>query len=547
MPRLSNLSRGLRSYGDRVGAISSNVASNVGNLRMRAADARARGIEGRGRTFQNLAQGLSGMVGQELMAQPQRRMAAEDRRMALEERDMRMGQAGQDRVLGAQQIAMNDEKMFEMQEARRRTDAVVGIYSEHVEEGYSRVAAALDEAGLHEDAAAARKKQREEDEHKGKMDEQELKQWNETNNLWILFTGNISKIAEDQRAETYPEARRVFLTSPMGKKMAEEKPELLDQLLPETPDPATFKLLANANIAARMSGDNMKRDKSKVELEQGRLESVEDWQLFVGKQLVKTSTNQGYTTKRNHLLDQMPQNVREVLEPLMPEQASKQVRADLRRLVNPVAGEARAGTLGLMDEENVARSEQGLPPLSPLEYMQAAEGIKARSKKLDGEKGGEQGGKPKLETAGERKAYRALQSARAGVTDLYDLVEGGTSPLTPQGRAKYKQVMNELTLTFADLKGRGANFTETEQTMIRESLGGDPVSLWTRYVVGDDTYKEKIRHAAGSIERESAILSGEFYKEYEYPWQKNAEKGAETDTGLSDLSDEDLLKQLEGQ
>ena len=228
----------------------------------------------------------------------------------------------------------------------------------------------------------------------------------------------------------------------------------------------------------------------------------------------------------------------------IPEKASKQVRADLRRLVNPVEGRARAGTLGMMDEENVARSERGLPTLSPLEYLKAAEGIKARSKKLDG---GEQGGKPKLETAGERKAYRALQSARAGVTDLYDLVEGGTSPLTPQGRAKYKQVMNELTLTFADLKGRGANFTETEQTMIRESLGGDPVSLWTRYVVGDNTYKEKIRHAAGSIERESAILSGEFYKEYEYPWQKNPETNPEKNTGLSDLSDEDLLKQLEGQ
>ena len=64
----------------------------------------------------------------------------------------------------------------------------------------------------------------------------------------------------------------------MGKAM---DPELLAQLLPETHGPGTFKLLANANIAARMSGDNMKRDKSKVDLEQGRLESVEDWQLFV--------------------------------------------------------------------------------------------------------------------------------------------------------------------------------------------------------------------------------------------------------------------------
>ena len=149
MPRLSNMSRGLRAYGDRMGAISSNVASNVGNLRMRAADSRARGIEGRGRTFQNLAQGLSGMVGQELQARPQRRMAAEDRRMNQQEQMMRMDQAQQGLDRGDQQLTMNDEKMAAMQQKKRDLLAVQEIRSQFPDDP-TAAAAELMKQGFHD-------------------------------------------------------------------------------------------------------------------------------------------------------------------------------------------------------------------------------------------------------------------------------------------------------------------------------------------------------------------------------------------------------------
>ena len=333
------MSRGLRSYGDRMGAISSNVASNVGNLRMRAADSRARGIEGRGRTFQNLASGLGNMVGQELMARPQRRMAAEDRRMAQEERGMRMDQAQQGLIRGDQQIAMNDAKMNEMREAKIHRQKVVSITSGQSD--LYAAAAALAGEGLHEEAAKFTKQGQEQDLLKGKLDAQDLKKWTETNNNWKTLT-DFSAVPEDQREAVYYERRRQFLASPFGKEM---DPDVLEQFWPETIGPGTFEMLADTNASVTLAADHMKAKTNKVALEQSQLKSMEDWEMFFSKQLLRTATEKGYAAKRTQIMGLAPPEMRAKLEQLIPKKGSKQVRADLKDLVRPERTGSKAASI----------------------------------------------------------------------------------------------------------------------------------------------------------------------------------------------------------
>ena len=339
MSRLSNISRGLRSYGDRMGAISSNVASNVGNLRMRAADARARGIEGRGRTFQNLASGLGNMVGQELMARPQRRMAAEDRRMAQEERGMRMDQAQQGLELGNQQLDMNDEKIATMQEAKRRRQEVVRIASGHKD--YLDASDALAEAGFHEESMAFRKQGIELDKLRGDLDEKERKKWTETNNNWKTVT-DFSGVPEDQREAVYSERRRQFLASPFAKEM---DPAVVEQFWPEQPGPGTFEMLADTNASVTLAAESMKNKKSAIDLDRAQLESMEDWEMFSSKQLLRTATKTGWTAKRTQILGWAPPEMREKLEQLIPEEGSKQIRADFKDLVRPERAGSKAASI----------------------------------------------------------------------------------------------------------------------------------------------------------------------------------------------------------
>ena len=339
MPRLSNMSRGLRGYGDRVGAISSDVASNVGNLRMRAADARARGIEGRGRTFQNLASGLSNIAGQELMARPQRRMAAEDRRMAMEDRTQRRQQAEQGMQIGDQQRDMNEQKLDAMQEAKRRRQEVVRIASGHKD--YLEAADALAEAGLHEEATQFRKQGIELEKLRGDLDEKDRKKWAETNNNWKTAT-DFSAVPEDQREAVYHERRRQFLASPFAKEM---DPNVIEQFWPETPGPGTFEMLADTNASVTLAGESMKKKKSKTDQARAELETMEDWEMFSSKQLLRTATKTGWTAKRTQILGWAPPEMRAKLEQLIPEEGSKQVRADLKDLVRPERTGSKAASI----------------------------------------------------------------------------------------------------------------------------------------------------------------------------------------------------------
>ena len=304
------------------------------------------------------------------MARPQRRMAAEDRRMDQEEQMMRMDQAQQGLVRGDQQLAMNDEKMRAMQEAKRRQQEVDRISSEHGD--YESVANALDGAGFREEATGIRKRMLELEKLKGELAAQDRKKdadgskkWTENNNLWKDATG-FSHIPEDQRAAAYPEKRRIFLSSPMGKEMAETNQELVETLWPEELGPGTLDLLANTNLAATLDADAMGKKQSKVDLERGQLNNMKDWEQFSGQQLGNTSTKKGWAAKRNQLLEQMPPEIRTQLEGHIPEEPSKEIRAYYRNM-----GKTEGATPASIQEYNFYKAQvpAGEKPMPYIEFQ----------------------------------------------------------------------------------------------------------------------------------------------------------------------------------
>ena len=330
MPRLSNMSRGLRGYGDRVGAISSNVASNVGNLRMRAADARARGIEGRGRTFQNLASGLSNIAGQELMARPQRRMAAEDRRMAQEERGMRMDQAGQNLYRGDQQIAMNEQKMLAMQQQKRELLEVQKIRSQFPDDPEA-AAAELIKRGYHDAGQKIKDTQIAFETAKRDLGDKEIKASEQATKM-LATDLDASQVSDEDLPEWYRSTGQRLKGSPLYKEFG----SLVDQYFSNpAEDPGLRDFLNQAHRDVADSTYFLKKKLSKADLAMKQLKNAKEGELYVAKKLAATSTNQGWKATYKKLEKNMQPDIWEQIKSDIPEEPSKEARAYFKDLVKP--------------------------------------------------------------------------------------------------------------------------------------------------------------------------------------------------------------------
>ena len=363
------MSRGLRAYGDRMGAISSNVASNVGNLRMRAADSRARGIEGRGRTFQNLAQGLSGMVGQELQARPQRRMAAEDRRMNQQEQMMRMDQAGQGLVRGDQQIAMNDQqfdmneqKMRAMQQQKRELLAVQEIRSQFPEDP-TAAAAELIRRGHHAAGQKILDTQIAFETAKRDLGDKEIKASEQATKM-LADDLDASQVSDEDLPEWYSSTARRLKGSPLY----EEFGSLIDQYFSNPPDdPGLRDFLNQAHRDVADSTYFLKQNISKADLAAKQLNNAKDGMLYVAKKFAATATGKGWKAAYKRLEKNMQPDIWEQIKADIPEEASKEARAYFKDMAKP-----EGATPASIQEYNFykAQVEAGEKAMSYIEFRQ---------------------------------------------------------------------------------------------------------------------------------------------------------------------------------
>ena len=133
------------------------------------------------------------------------------------------------------------------------------------------------------------------------------------------------------------------------------------------------------------------------------------------------------------------------------------------------------------------------------------------------------------------KATSALGQAREALSSLYRNVQKGVSSITPEDRATLRQDVSDLTLAFADLMNRGANFTDTEQSLIRDTIGGDPTDIVSRLMRGDESYLRAFRKTGEMIERRGRELVGAYTqipkKDHRFPWQPD----------IPNMSEDELL------
>lgn len=131
------------------------------------------------------------------------------------------------------------------------------------------------------------------------------------------------------------------------------------------------------------------------------------------------------------------------------------------------------------------------------------------------------------------KARSSLGQAREALSGLYGLMQRGRdNPLDPGDRKVMGQYFSSLKLAFADLLNRGANFTDTEQALIGDVIGGDPNDLWNRFISGDKEFIGRLRTTANIIETRANALIEAYTKPHmsahTYPWQR---EGAVTPKG----------------
>ena len=132
------------------------------------------------------------------------------------------------------------------------------------------------------------------------------------------------------------------------------------------------------------------------------------------------------------------------------------------------------------------------------------------------------GGKP---PAGYVKARTSINQAREGLAETYNLIaKGRANPLSPKDRAAVKQSLDQTRLAYAEMLNRGANFTESEQRMINNMLGGDPNDIAMRVLRGDESYLELLQKAGETLERRGQDLMDAFTTpgagQFQYPWQR---------------------------
>ena len=306
---LSNISRGLSSYGRQASNIQSEASRLAAFYLQQAANARARGISGRGQTLSSMVSGLGNMVGREFLEAPIR-----ERELAAHDLNMRTGK--QRLAMGQQELDLGEEKRKELVEAREKQKRYVAILAKHRGDPAAAFNALYDSgmpdlalqyrASVHE----LRKKAAEE----GKAEAEEAATQHRILGETML---RLQNYPSEEWDEVYPAIRRQ-LRSVLG----EDSPIM--ELLPETPEPGTYELmgiigkmtLSQADILAMKKGELELLDKEFALKEKEQDREDENLQkAFVS--MGKRSSKAGWTAEYDHQLHRLSPEKAEIFEAIV--------------------------------------------------------------------------------------------------------------------------------------------------------------------------------------------------------------------------------------
>ena len=242
---LANMSRALHSYGQQSSRISSEAARTAAMFKVRAGDARARGIRQRGQTFANMASGLGNMVGGAMLQNRER-----ERQQPMQDLNMQ---------LGKQRLEMGEQRRADMETARAEKEQVKASRQQYVKilsENHGDPVAtmtALKDAGMTSELSQFYQNLLSLREQKAKTSVAEAKEVSTNARLVSETIGGLLRVGEGQdRDEQYSIARGRILS------LAPE----LESMLPEAPDAMTYEILADTATMMRTGADQANMDKA---------------------------------------------------------------------------------------------------------------------------------------------------------------------------------------------------------------------------------------------------------------------------------------------
>ena len=340
MPALNQISRSLREYGGRVSNIAARATRRAGDLNMAAANARARGIESRGNTLGQMASGLGGMVGDAMLNAPRREMEMESAQLGLE---------GQRNEMAMRQEAAQRQKLM---------DEVLTEFSDPVQQLEE-----MQKRGLGREAQAYKGQLNELRQKASDMDKEARKEMVASMRQLGLLA-DFEGIPEEDIAEVY--AGRRMNASTLGL-----PPEMVDAIMPATPNPGALKALNRFSRSQRTFADWLERSESLSKLDREGLQTEEERLTSIGKRLEGVSDAK-WPQQRQHLLNRVPEQDREYFAGLIPEQPSEDARALLKSYYQEEQ-QGQASKSALMQEYGEYRrqeTEGGRDPLGIMQYQQ---------------------------------------------------------------------------------------------------------------------------------------------------------------------------------
>ena len=141
-----------------------------------------------------------------------------------------------------------------------------------------------------------------------------------------------SHVSDEDLPEWYRSTGQRLRGSPLYKEFG----SLIDQYFSNPADgPGLRHFLNQAHQDVADSTYFLKQKKSKADLALAQLTNAKEGELYAGKRLAGTSTNQGWKAVRKKLQENMQPEIWAQIESDIPEEASKEARAYFRDLVKP--------------------------------------------------------------------------------------------------------------------------------------------------------------------------------------------------------------------
>ena len=211
-------------------------------FKMRAGDARARGIRQRGQTFANMASGLGNMVGGAMLQNRER-----ERQQPMQDLNMRLGEAR----LETHEAQMGDRETARVkgEETKAKREQLISILSEHYKDPIGTMEA-LKAAGMVEELNDYYQNHLALREQIAKTTKAEKIEVSSAARLSSETISGLLRLDGSARDAQYPMSRSLIIA---------QRPDLEPEL-PESPDEETYAFLKDAAVASRTFADQAAMD-----------------------------------------------------------------------------------------------------------------------------------------------------------------------------------------------------------------------------------------------------------------------------------------------